>query len=323
MKRLNLILIACLFIFSSCSSEKLPRFSVLSSLRVLNLDLNTPEINYDGTTFTPSTVTLTPWISDVYGGGRTLAYNLEVCLDAGIAQGAPASCSGNPTKEVISNGTNIALTASFLAPNYTGSLSNISLDLTTLSSTILTRIGALYLQKSLEQRYNGVSLLLFFEVYPTSNPSLKVSSFKRLILSSASKITKNSNPASIEVRLNGTEITALPTSERELQAYIPSSSSETFSQYLSTGALSTLNETLETTWFFTGPENAECAQKKECTSDGLFKLSRTRVDELNRFTPPTQAIPTTRGRVLVVVGRDGRGGSITKKYCDGSGALCP
>jgi len=64
----------------------------------------------------------------------------------------------------------------------------------------------------------------------------------------------------------------------------------------------------------------ECSNKEDCTTDGLFSLTRTRLGEFNIFYVPKVAVPTARGRVLIAIARDGRGGLTGKRYCTG---VCP
>lgn len=313
-----------LSLLAGCANEKLPRYSLLQGLRVMALVSDQPEINYNGAVFSPTTVNITPVVSDVYGAGRALEANIYWCLDLGISAGVNPSCDSNPSKVTLATAQSVAATATFVAPNYTGSLTPFAVDFSAGGSTALAAVASAYQNKSTAQKYNGFSLLVFYEIYPASAPSEKVTAFKRIVLSDSSKATKNANPTGLEIRLNGTEITSsLPTTETELEAYLPSTSAESYSFFTEQSLLISQTENIETTWFFTAPADIECSRKEECNTDGIFFLSRSRPGELNRFTPPTAALPTTRGRVLVAVARDDRGGQMVKRYCVGSGGLCP
>lgn len=319
MKKLILVLF-CMYFVSACSPSDLPKYTSLQSLRVLALNVDAPEINFDGTTFTPNTINLMPWISDLYGAGRALSYNLEWCLDPGISFGAKPTCAGNPTRTLIAQAQAVALSATYLAPNYTGSLDPIAVNFATASASALALLGQSFLSATSAQQYNGISLILIYEVYPNSNLALKVSSFKRVIISSASKVTKNQNPSGLEIRQNGAEIGALPVVDSEMTAYLSSAEAENYNVKNSNGALLNKTESLDTTWFFTAPEDVKCANDKACTSDGSFKLSRTKFGEANLFFAPQTTLPITRGRILVAVTRDNRGGNVAKRYCFGT---CP
>ena len=284
------------------------------------LTLDQPEINYDGTTFTPGTVNLTPTISDLYGAGRPLSMNVSWCLDPGIAMGVPATCTGNPTQVIVIQNQSVSTTATYLAPNYTGSLSSIAIPLSTVAPAVQAIVSAGFSGASTYQQYNGVAILIFFELFPTSDPTLKVTTFKRLILSSSAKTAKNQNPTGLQINNNGTEITDFPTTQISLDAYLPANQAETYSAQNSVGILAALTETIQTTWFFTGPNDVVCSKNKSCTPDGYFALTYSNPGELNLFYPPVVAVPTTRGRVLIAVTHDSRGGNMVKRYCSG---ICP
>ena len=314
------IFILSLFILAGCSNEKLPKFNVIQGLRVLALESDVPEINFDGATFTPSTINLTPVVSDVYGAGRVLKFNVEFCLDPGISLGAIPNCINNPTRTVVSSDQTVVATTSFLAPNYTGSLTASAVDFSTVTGTALAIIAQKFASATAAQLYNGINLLVVFEIYPDGETSSKITSFKRIVFSSVTKTTKNTNPTGLEIRQSGSEITSLPSVESTLEAYLPSAQAENYLLLNKDGSSISKTEVLETTWFLTGPEDVSCSKKKECTPDGLFSMSRTRLGEMNTFYIPQVSVPTTRGRVLMGVARDDRGGIVSKRYCTG---ICP
>jgi hypothetical protein len=304
-----------------CSNEKLPRLTVLQDLRVLALIADVPEVNFDGTTFTPSSLQMTPVVADVYGNGRALSYSVYFCVDPGIGQGITPTCVGNTTRTEVVNAAAVAPTATFLAPNYVGSLAGENVDFTTMNAAALAGTQAFFASKSSNQQFNGIAMLVFFEIWPSSDVSKKITTFKRIIFSSAAKSVKNSNPTGLEIQLNGAEIVGLPTVETQLSAVLPDSSSEAYSLYDSDGGFRNVREALTIGWYLTGPADITCSLKKDCTTDGLFQLGLSNVSELNRFFPPKVAIPTARGRVLIAIAQDGRGGAMLKRYC--SGAACP
>ena len=307
--------------FTACSAEKLPKFTVVQGLRVLGLRSSVPEIGFDGATFTPNSVNITPVVSDIYGAGRTLKFHVEFCLDPGISLGATPNCENNPTRTVVgASEQTVVDSADFLAPNYMGSLTPVAVDFSTASGTALAIMTQKYAASTSTQLFNGLNLLVVFELYPSGEESSKVTSFKRIVFSGATKTVKNSNPSGLEIRKNGVEISSLPSVESELDAYLPTSQAESFSLMNLDGSVSTKTEVLETTWFLTGPADIECSKKKECTTDGLFSMSRTRLGEMNTFYIPEVSVPTSRGRVLIGIARDDRGGVITKRYCTGT---CP
>jgi hypothetical protein len=307
---------------SSCGNSKLPRYSIIQGLRVLALTLDQPEINYDGMSFTPSTVNLTPTISDLYSDGRALQYNLEWCVDPGIALGAIPTCGGNPSRVVVAQNQAVAATATFLAPNYSGMMSSIAISLGTAAPAAQAAISAAFARESSYQQFNGLGILIFFELFPSSEPSSKITTFKRLILSSTAKVSKNQNPSGLSIKdfITNLEISSFPSIQTSLIADLPAAQAESYFEENSAGQLIGKTETLETEWFFTGPLDVECSKKKECSSDGYFKLARSKPNELNLFYPPTSTLPSARGRVLIAVTHDSRGGNTVKRYCDG---ICP
>ena len=313
-----------LAVLAACSTDNLPRHLVLQSLRVVALTLDNPEVNFDGSSFSPSTVNLSPWISDLYGAGRPLSMNVYACLDPGIGSGITPSCSSNTisssTLTQVMTGQSVALSSTFLAPNYTGQLSSVSIPLTGIATTLQAAIAQKLISFSGAQSFNGYSILVFFELYPTADTTQKITTFKRLVFSGSSKTTKNQNPSGLIVRLNGTEISSLPTSDSNLDAYVTNDQAETYSQMDSFGTLTTLTEKLDSAWFITGPKDVPCSNKKECNSDGYLALAFTNIGQANPFYIPQVSKVTGRGRVLISVMKDDRGGNTVKRYCDGT---CP
>ena len=209
MKTFNLLtyLVILSISVSACSSDTMPRYSIIQGLRTLALVADSPEINFDGTNFTPNSVNLTPTISDLYGSGRALSFNLYWCLDPGIGLGVIPSCDGNPSAVRDATLQNVAITApsgTFSAPNYTGSLAPIPLNFTSgfMGAGAFSYYTARFASLSGAQLYNGYSILVFFELYPTGDTSQKITSFKRIVFSGPSKTFKNTNPSNLEIRLS-------------------------------------------------------------------------------------------------------------------------
>jgi hypothetical protein len=307
------------FLLPACANEKLPKYTVLQGLRVLALQADLPEVNFNGATFS-DTVQLIPVVSDLYGSGRALKYNFQVCLDLGIALGAIPNCEGNPTQTILASNQSVtSATGSFKTPNYSGTVDPVSINLSTaFSVSALGIISSKFLNAATYEQFNGLNLILYYELFPDGDEALMVKAFKRLVFSSSAKAVKNANPTGLAIQdESGVEIIALPTVESKLQADLPSVSAESYSLMDDDGLISIKTERLETTWFLTGNENIADSKDKEKTTDGLFLLSRTLVGELNTFYPPQVSTPTARGRVLIGIARDDRGGITTKRYVDG------
>jgi hypothetical protein len=321
--RTTLLLLGFLIaLLPACGPETLPKYSILQGLRVITLILDSPEVSLDPITgdFTPFSIQVTPVISDLYGGGRSLTYRLYHCLDPGVGLGAPPTCEGNPTRTEVSTGT-VTPGGTFASPNFTGDIAPFAFNLNSITPTAKAAYVARYNSLTPDRRFNGYAILVFFELHPTGEEDKKITTFKRLLFSDPAKAIKNSNPASLDFRSNGANLSSLPPVETLIEAFVPAGSIETYTAMRTDGSSETLSEKVETAWFLTGPEDIACSRKKECTSDGTLLLSRTLPGEWNRFFPPTAALPTGRGRILIGIAKDNRGGSVLKRICDG--ASCP
>jgi hypothetical protein len=89
----------------------------------------------------------------------------------------------------------------------------------------------------------------------------------------------------------------MPASASNFRVISPASSSETYQVMQNDGSFLTRTEEMLNTWF---------------VSDGEFDFSRTTGSTENLWTPPG-AKPSNRGMVILVVTRDGRGGSVFQK----------
>jgi hypothetical protein len=309
---------------SGCAGEKMPKYSIVQGLRVLGLLLDFPEVGFDGvSTFSQANVTLTPVISDLYGGGQSLSYNLYHCIDPGVGVGAIPTCSGNPSRVDVDTAEPIAPSAGGFetSVNRTGATANITIPLSSLDPSFY---AAKFQSLTTTQKFNGFSILIFFELFPTADESKKITTFKRLIVSGPAKVTKNSNPSALTFLRDGAPLgTSLPTVKSSLDAFVPAIDFQSYLFMDASGNTSSLTESIETAWFLTGPEDVKCSKEKECTTDGLFSLSRTIPGELNVFTPPEVAPPTDRGRILIGIAKDNRGGAKVTRICDGSLINCP
>jgi hypothetical protein len=315
-------LFACfLLLLAACSPEKMPRYSTLQALRVLGLTLqsqggNAAETSFNGTTFSPGIMEVTPVISDLHGGGRSLSFNLYYCLDPGIGLGAPPTCAGNASRvDFLSNQPLAQPTGDYATPNFTGSLTPIPINLNTATASVLPVYAARYAALTPMERFNGVSILVFFEIFPTLDSAEKVTTFKRLFISEGRTLNQNPVNAGIDItREDGSPLLPLPTTETFLKAVIPASDFETYSVMDSAGNLVTQTEGVEMAWFLTGPADIECSNDKDCTPDGFLALPRTLAGELNRFTPPKVPTPTDRSRILIGIAKDSRGGNTVRRF---------
>jgi hypothetical protein len=308
-------------IFLGCSDSELPKYQVLNTLRIAAIELDQPELNYDGAAFPSATLAFTPWISDTNGNGRTLNLSIAYCLDPGLVFGALPTCTGSPTRVVVQNPTAISTLANqFAAPNYTGAIAPISIALGSTPALTQSAIQAAFLSASTSTRFNGVVVLFEF-MLETASGDERVAAIKRVLLSSSEKTTKNQNPSGLEVRMNGADLgTAWPTVDSDLSAYWPNSSAENYSLRSVDGTEFTRDESLTATWFLTGSTDDICNRETDCAPDGVLNLTRSSLNETNRYEA-SESPPTSRGTVALVVLQDDRGGTSVRRLC--SGAVCP
>lgn len=249
-------------------SKDLPESSKLDGLRVLALIASEPEVN------SGASVTVTPLVSDVTGGGRSLEYVVTACRDPGVSIGAVPSCEGDPSA-VSSSGSFTFGSASLTgaAPSFTVSVPN---DVLALRSPI--------------DQFNGVGYLVFYEVSAPGTQE-RVSSFRRMIVSTRS--VKNLNPRLSAVRSVDGILSTVPSSAMDLSPVFDELTAESYQSQLSDGSLVTEVEKLIVSWF---------------SSTGEWKRVRTEGSASNRWDPGEAGAGGSRPSVLVVVLRDGRGG---------------
>lgn len=263
-----LILISSFLVLGACSQDDLPKYSKLDGLRILALDLNTPEIQNPSAG--AQTVQLTPYLSDI-GGSGSIDLTIQSCLDRGVSFGAEPTCEG--AADVTT--TNSTLT--FADAERTGPAAAITVNFT-IPANLLSQYAA-------PLRFNGVAYLI---TVTATRGTATLKSFRRILLSTK---TPNQNPGIADVLAEGTTLSNLPAGETNL-SFSTNTNPESY-QYMNTKEeVSNLTETFETTWFI---------------SDGELTTPRTRADETTKWTPPPTA-PTGRSVVVVGVLRDGRGG---------------
>lgn len=255
-------------ILAGCADDKLPDYSKLDRLRVLAMVASQPEAN-PGTTG----ITITPWISDPNGNGRTLSYVAEGCIDPGVAYGAEPTCRGSASLTSLGAGAITGLSA----PHYTGNSQAISVD--------LPGEAVIFASRSAIDQFNGVGYLVTFSVSATDGANVRA--FRRLLVSGAAKTSKNGNPGLSDILSNGASLATLPTGAVELTAQIDSGAAETYTA-LSVSGTSSRSEQLTTTWFST---------------QGQLRFDRTEPGQATRWTPSGEA-----QALLIGVLRDNRGG---------------
>lgn len=260
-----------LLALAGCGADTLPKFSKLEGLRILALRAEDPETLPAG-----GAITVKALLYD--RDGRTLNYVASICTDPGIARGATPSCAG------VSDASQIASSSTTPGANR---LSEITLNVPNTPSTVLD--GA-----SVAEAFNGVGYLLVLRVTSADGAATQTA-FKQLVVSDATKTTKNQNPGfnTPGVLSGGAAITAMPTAEITIAPSLAAGAEETYLYKVDSSLTLPLTESITVTWL---------------ASDGEFSRTRTTgVSTSNVFTPPTSAV-SGYTPVLVAIARDPRGG---------------
>ena len=271
-----------IIMMTNCGRDDLPKYQALGDLRILTIVVDKPEVNPG------DTVTFTPVLSDLNGQGRLINFAVQACVDPGVANGADPTCL-NPDPVSIQTGT-ITIPAG-ASQTYTGPVAPFSLTMPDANTIFANRSAA--------DQYNGVIYLVQYNISVPDGPA--INSFLRVFVSDATtKTQKNQSPSITSVDLNDSPVPdtiPMPTSGSNFRVISPASSSETYQVMQNDGSFLTRTEEMLNTWF---------------VSDGEFDFSRTTGSTENLWTPPGSK-PSNRGMVILVVTRDGRGGSTFQK----------
>jgi len=279
--RLILAVIAAAAMMQCGNEDNMPKYQALGGLRLLTIVVSAPEANPG------DTVTFTPVLSDLNGQGRTINYAIQACVDPGVGIGAEPTCT-TPDPASIQTGT-VAIPAG-ASQTYTGPVTPFSLT--------MPDADTLFAGRSAADQYNGVIYLVQYNISVPNGPA--INSFMRVFVSTTEKPEKNQNPTITSVDLNDSPLPdtiPMPASASNFRVISPASSSETYQVMQYDGSFLTRAEELLNTWF---------------VSDGEFDYSRTIGSAENLWSPP-ESIPPYRGMVILVVTRDGRGGSAFRK----------
>lgn len=266
---------------TNCGRDDLPKYQALGDLRILTIVVSNPEVNPG------DTVTFTPVLSDLNGQGRLINFTVQACIDPGVANGTDPTCL-NPDPVSIQTGA-ITIPAGS-SQTYTGPVAPFSLT--------MPDANTIFAKRSVVDQYNGVIYLVQYNISVPDGPA--INSFLRVFVSTTSKMQKNQNPSITSVDLNDSPIPdtiPMPTSESNFRVISPASSSETYQIMQNDGSFLTRTEEMLNTWF---------------VSDGAFDFSRTTDSTENLWAPPGSK-PSNRGMVILVVTRDGHGGSAFEK----------
>jgi hypothetical protein len=263
------------------NTNDLPKYQTLSDLRILTIVVSAPEASPG------DTVTFTPVLSDLNGQGRAINFAVQACIDPGVANGADPVCQ-NPDPASMQTGT-VTIPAG-ASQTYTAPVTPFTLT--------MPDANTIFANRNVADQYNGVIYLVQYNISVPNGPA--INSFLRVFVSTTSKTQKNQNPSIASVDLNDSSIPdtiPMPASDSNFRAISPESSSETYQVMQFDGSFLTRTEEMLNTWF---------------VSNGEFDFSRTIGSIENHWTPPGSK-PSSRGVVILVVTRDGRGGSAFQK----------
>jgi hypothetical protein len=268
MKRL-MVFILSLFLLWGCGSDDLPQVETLQGFRVLAIIADNPEVAPN------TTVNLSLLLSDVNGGGRTISGTWRACPDPGISLGAEPACQG-VSGATAATSFSVDFTDTDYGSSYTGVDGALSFSVT-VPSNILDNASTI-------QQTNGKGYLVVFRFNVAGK---EVRAFKSIFVSN--RTTKNSNPSSPTMRLNGGALTSLPAVNDTLTIN-NLTDEETFQAFFSNGTLATLTESYELAWYVS---KAKLSAGKVAEGDSV------------KFETAPQGGPF----VAVVVVRDERGGT--------------
>jgi hypothetical protein len=258
---------------SGCSGDNFKKVYLLENLRVLSLAANLPEVNAG------ASVTITPFVSDRTGAGRSLSYRVIGCTDPGVTFGSDYSCEGQADRQEW-----VPLTAmpALAAPFYSEAAPSFSI---TVPSNILDG-------RSADDQFNGVAYLVFYEVVSSTET---VTALKRIFASTRG--TKNTNPVPTSVLAGGATLSARPQAQVTLTVDTPSSQFEDY-EISNLGQAIAQKEDLLYSWY---------------VSDGELTEERSSSTKDTKWTP-ADPIPALGQTLLILVTRDRRGGESIQRW---------
>lgn len=265
----KIILVCMLSLLASCEDDE-NRFFELGSFRVLAVQADLPEI--DGTSPTATTVTLTPFVSDIKAGGRTIAIDILACPDPGLQLGNDPACDESlPTTQEISYAS---VSSSSLGTRFTGAMPAFTVD---VPPGLLTG-------QTDQIQFNGIDYLVTMKF--TVGGEI-FSTYKRITVSE--KTPKNENPQIENVLRNGNVTGSIQNNDILSIDLLAGFGAQTYESQNLEGVITEKTEELTTSWF---------------TYKGTTDLRRTFIDEETSF----EQTPNTTNPFVVAVLRDDRGG---------------
>lgn len=276
---LNLKLLAALSValaIAACAKTRIPPSQQLNTLRILALVVDTPEISPGGT------VTVTPWLSDFTGGGRTLTFSVKFCPAWYGVEYYECGEVSPTTIELIRDQKVTGLAA----PNYTGAGPSFQVSVPAVPEG--------FADLSVARRFNGAPYRIEYNVRTEDGKAIYRAN-KAIVVST--KTPKNSNPQITALLANGIAPTRYLEGGAQLNAEIPESSAELFQyQDPATNTQVEATDQLSTSWYI---------------SEGELSATATlgRIRSLSYSPPETRS---GKDLVIVAVTVDDRGGAAVK-----------
>jgi len=272
------ILLGVLSLLSACGNSDLSQTSELGELRILALQVDAPEVNptVDGS------FTVVPVVSDLNGAGRTLNYQIEMCIDPGVSRGASVSCDGDSTRPSARTGS-----FTLSGPYYTGPVSpqNPGDFDGVVPATILVDRNPIDV-------YNGVSYLVIVRV--SAEDGTEEIAYRRVVATARTEL--NQNPSLLSVRKEGESVDLLSfpelavDEELSLIAVLGNGYQEDYSALTLLGEEVSRSELVTVSWY---------------APQGTFTFLRTDPEGVNRYQKDADS---NIAPFLFAVVRDDRGG---------------
>lgn len=271
----HILILCCSLILGACSDDNLPDYSNLVGLRVMSV-LSDKSEAHPG-----DSVQTRVLLSDV-GASDSLQLSLKLCRDPGVGVGAEPTCDNSTILSQQSAAVSFDTATDVNSADRVGLSQAFSF---TMPSSAVS-----FLYASTPMQYNGVPHLI--DITLTSG-SRQVKAFKRIFIVNASlRSALNQNPQSLQILSSGVVLSAIAQNST-MNLSMSSSSPETYSAMNNAGAVVSVTEKLQTTWFAT---------------DGEFKYFRTEPNDSTEWK--LGAVDTsTRSVHLIGVTRDSRGGA--------------
>jgi hypothetical protein len=268
---------------AGCGSDDLPAYYLLDRLRVVAASVvgAAAEVSAGD-----AGVQVAFHISDAKGGGRSLTYSLESCVDPGVGSGASPTCAGNPTRTVITaSGSFVPGTA---ATSYYGVLTTPAFNIPSAAVMYLDPGNGSPLPSYVQA--DGVNYLVILQI--AASPGESVTAIKQVVVST--NPTKNQNPtfAAPAVLFGGVDSASYAFSSTPFSTFANAAvgSAENYNYQKADGTAVAKTEQLTVTWLVTS---------------GEMHYSRTDPGFENKFTPATP-LPAKTSFIMVL--RDDRGG---------------